>query len=337
MTSYLRARPGAEYPDLNDPPRSGRSTSRCWSTSPSSVRCCSPQHVFVFAMFVLVVVLAWALFRTRWGLRVRAVGEHPSAADTVGIDVQPHPLPRRDARRGGGRPRRHLLHPRLRRPLRGEHDHRPGLHRPRRADLRSLAPGRRPRSRRSCSASPRSSRASSGPARLADPVGVPAAWPPTSSPSSSWPASSGRPAAAGRRRPVYRSERMTAPPTGPPCARRPPRPPRRAYAPYSRYPVGAAGVVDDGSVIVTGCNVENASYGAHPLRRVRPGRRCTPADAAAGAWSAVAVTDPDGADLSPVRALPAAPAGGGRRRRCSSTGGPMRRVAARRLGPDELT
>jgi cytidine deaminase len=35
---------------------------------------------------------------------------------------------------------------------------------------------------------------------------------------------------------------------------------RRAYAPYSHFPVGAAAVVDDGRT-VTGCNVENAAYG----------------------------------------------------------------------------
>lgn len=35
---------------------------------------------------------------------------------------------------------------------------------------------------------------------------------------------------------------------------------RKAYAPYSRFKVGVAGLMDDGR-IVSGCNVENASYG----------------------------------------------------------------------------
>ena len=35
---------------------------------------------------------------------------------------------------------------------------------------------------------------------------------------------------------------------------------KRAYVPYSHYPVGVAGLVDDGRIL-TGCNVENASYG----------------------------------------------------------------------------
>ncbi|MEY3803708.1 MAG: cytidine deaminase [Actinobacteria bacterium] len=35
---------------------------------------------------------------------------------------------------------------------------------------------------------------------------------------------------------------------------------KKAYAPYSNFPVGVAGLVDDGR-IVSGCNVENASYG----------------------------------------------------------------------------
>ncbi|WP_058233753.1 ABC transporter permease [Devriesea agamarum] len=45
------------------------------------------QNILVYLMYVIVVVLTVALYRTRWGLRVRAVGEHPLAADTVGINV----------------------------------------------------------------------------------------------------------------------------------------------------------------------------------------------------------------------------------------------------------
>ncbi len=45
------------------------------------------QTFIVYLMFITVAVVAWGLYRTRWGLRLRAVGEHPQAADTVGINV----------------------------------------------------------------------------------------------------------------------------------------------------------------------------------------------------------------------------------------------------------
>lgn len=47
------------------------------------------QTFIVYLMFVTVAVVAWGLYRSKWGLRVRAVGEHPQAADTVGIKVNP--------------------------------------------------------------------------------------------------------------------------------------------------------------------------------------------------------------------------------------------------------
>ncbi len=45
------------------------------------------QKPIVLTAIALVFVVHFALFRTTWGLRTRAIGEHPLAADTVGVDV----------------------------------------------------------------------------------------------------------------------------------------------------------------------------------------------------------------------------------------------------------
>lgn len=45
-------------------------------------------NIIVYLTYGLIVAVDVALFRTRWGLRTRAVGEHPKAADTVGIKVR---------------------------------------------------------------------------------------------------------------------------------------------------------------------------------------------------------------------------------------------------------
>lgn len=45
------------------------------------------QNIFIYVLYLLVIAMTYGLFRTRWGLRSRAVGEHPKAADTLGINV----------------------------------------------------------------------------------------------------------------------------------------------------------------------------------------------------------------------------------------------------------
>jgi ABC-type uncharacterized transport system permease subunit len=45
------------------------------------------QTIIIYIMYVAVFTIWYCLFHTRWGLRLRSSGEHPQAADTVGINV----------------------------------------------------------------------------------------------------------------------------------------------------------------------------------------------------------------------------------------------------------
>lgn len=69
-----------------------------------------------------------------------------------------------------------------------------------------------------------------------------------------------------------------------------------AYAPYSQFPVGVAGLVDDGRV-VSGCNVENASYGLTLCAEC--GMVSALHASGGGQLVAVVCVDRDGADLMP--------------------------------------
>ncbi|MGY4710278.1 cytidine deaminase [Mycolicibacterium sp. CBM1] len=71
---------------------------------------------------------------------------------------------------------------------------------------------------------------------------------------------------------------------------------RRAYAPYSRFPVGAAALVDDGRMI-TGCNVENVSYGLGLCAECAVA--CALVSGGGGRLVALAVVDAGGAALMP--------------------------------------
>lgn len=72
---------------LNQPPRFDRIDVPVLSQIPIIGPLLFSQTVIVYLMYLAVAVVYVALFKTRWGLRLRAVGEFPKAADTVGIKV----------------------------------------------------------------------------------------------------------------------------------------------------------------------------------------------------------------------------------------------------------
>jgi ABC-type uncharacterized transport system permease subunit len=74
---------------LNSPPRFDRIPIPILSEIPILGPVLFRQTIIVYLMYIAVALVWFGMFRTRWGLRLRAVGEHPQAADTVGIKVNP--------------------------------------------------------------------------------------------------------------------------------------------------------------------------------------------------------------------------------------------------------
>ena len=88
LTAFLQVRVLQPYQqELNTPGVMGAVPIPILSEIPILGPVLFRHNVFVYALFVLIIVIHVGLFYTRWGLRVRAVGEHPKAADTVGINV----------------------------------------------------------------------------------------------------------------------------------------------------------------------------------------------------------------------------------------------------------
>ena len=87
LTSFLASRVLTEYPEYNLLTPFKPWAIPLLSDIPVVGTVLFTQTLFVYASVVAVIVATWMLYRTRWGLRTRAIGEYPKAAGTLGVDV----------------------------------------------------------------------------------------------------------------------------------------------------------------------------------------------------------------------------------------------------------
>jgi len=87
LTGYLNDRVLVPHPDLNTGNTFGAIKIPILGDIPIIGPIFFDSTIFLYIMYALIILVQVGLFRTRWGLRVRAVGEHPTAAATVGIRV----------------------------------------------------------------------------------------------------------------------------------------------------------------------------------------------------------------------------------------------------------
>jgi simple sugar transport system permease protein len=87
ITSFLSAKFLQKYEALNNSGRFGTWDVPGLSQIPFIGPIFFSHNLFIYAMFIFVILMTIALYYTRWGLRTRSVGEHPKAADTLGINV----------------------------------------------------------------------------------------------------------------------------------------------------------------------------------------------------------------------------------------------------------
>ncbi|MEJ2606648.1 MAG: ABC transporter permease [Anaerolineales bacterium] len=88
MTSYLQRSVLNLYPELNQP---GSVIAAFPIPGLFKIPVIGPllfnQSPIIYTLFILLIVTRILMYQTRWGLRTRSVGEHPKAADTLGINV----------------------------------------------------------------------------------------------------------------------------------------------------------------------------------------------------------------------------------------------------------